>query len=241
MLQEQKVALITGAGIRIGRYIATHLANAGLDIVLHYYHSEKQAIEAKNEIEEMGRRCWLIRANLEYPEEAEKIMERIYRYTPIDVLINNAAIFEKVTIRETTLEIWQRHININLTAPFLLTQAFYSFSSPETTGKVINILDWRALRPGMDHFPYTISKSALVTLTQVCAQAFAPRFTVNAIAFGAILPPVDEQRTDDIIEYVPMKRWAKLDEVGEVIRFLLFGPDFITGEIIHLDGGRHLV
>jgi NAD(P)-dependent dehydrogenase (short-subunit alcohol dehydrogenase family) len=118
---------------------------------------------------------------------------------------------------------------------------FENLSFIETNGRIINILDWRALRPGADHFPYTISKAGLAALTQSLAVSLAPNITVNGIAFGAILPPSDGGDTGDILKDVPAKRWADMEEVGEILLFLLDGPEYITGEIIHLDGGRNLI
>ena len=103
------------------------------------------------------------------------------------------------------------------------------------------MLDWRALRPGKDHFPYTISKSALAAMTSSMALSLAPGIIVNGIALGAILPPGDEGFSSALIKNVPMQRWAKLEELEELIVWLLSAPAYITGEIIHLDGGRHLV
>ena len=141
---------------------------------------------------------------------------------------------------ETDLDAWNRHININLTAPFLLSQSFAELLGTNQEARIINILDWRAIRPSTDHFAYTISKAGLAALTKASAQTLAPKITVNAIAFGAILPPSDGGDTEKVIERVPAGRWADLNEVAETVRFLLEGPRYITGEIIHLDGGRHL-
>ncbi|MCK5343151.1 MAG: SDR family oxidoreductase, partial [Candidatus Heimdallarchaeota archaeon] len=105
----------------------------------------------------------------------------------------------------------------------------------------INILDWRSLRPGKDHFPYTISKAALASLTEAMAVALAPTISVNGIAFGAILPPSDGGNVESLIGNVPAGRWAEMEEVVKTVIFLLDGPEYITGEIIHLDGGRHLI
>jgi NAD(P)-dependent dehydrogenase (short-subunit alcohol dehydrogenase family) len=105
----------------------------------------------------------------------------------------------------------------------------------------VNILDWRALRPGGSHLPYTISKAGLAALTSYLAIALAPNVTVNGLAFGAILPPSSGEPPPDLIRRVPAGRWAELFEVGEALLFLLDGPAYITGEILHLDGGRHLV
>jgi NAD(P)-dependent dehydrogenase (short-subunit alcohol dehydrogenase family) len=156
--------------------------------------------------------------------------------------VNSAAIFENLNLENTNLEGWQRHLNINLTAPFLLSQAFWRARKPgDGEGRIINILDWRALRPGADHLPYTVSKAALAALTKSLAIAMAPQVIVNGIAFGAILPPAYGGDVSAIIKKVPAGRWADLDEVGKTLVFLLSGPSYITGEIIYLDGGRHLV
>jgi len=130
---------------------------------------------------------------------------------------------------------------INLTTPFLLSQAFARALEPGKEGRIVNILDWRALRPGPDHLPYTISKAGLVALTRSLAQALAPEISVNGIALGAILPPSDGGAGDEILKNVPAGRWAELEEVQKTLSFLLSGPSYITGEIIHVDGGRHLV
>ena len=156
-------------------------------------------------------------------------------------LINSASIFSPVDLASTTLDSWEAHFRVNLTAPFLLCQAFPSLIEPGGKGRIVNILDWRALRPGKDHLPYTITKAALAALTQSLAVELAPEITVNGLAFGAILPPSDGGETDGILEHVPAGRWAHLEEVGEALLFLLEGPEYITGEIIHLDGGRHLI
>jgi pteridine reductase len=156
-------------------------------------------------------------------------------------IVHNAAIFEPLRLPDVTPDNWQRHMDINLTSPFFISQAFYAGLGPEDHGRIIMMLDWRALRPGFDHLPYTVSKAGLAALTSSLALSMAPRVTVNGIALGAILPPSDNSPTDKIIQPVPMKRWAGLDELGQTILFLMDGPEYITGEIIHLDGGRHLV
>ncbi|OGO28362.1 MAG: hypothetical protein A2136_07905, partial [Chloroflexi bacterium RBG_16_54_11] len=156
-------------------------------------------------------------------------------------LVNSAAIFGPQKWDTTTLEEWDRHLMVNLTTPFLLSRAFARQVPPGEGGRIVNLLDWRALRPGADHLPYTISKSALAALTRSLAIAFAPRITVNGLALGAILPPVDGAAPKNILERIPAGRWAGLDEVAQSVLFLLDGPAYITGEIIHIDGGRHLV
>jgi len=144
-------------------------------------------------------------------------------------------------LEQTTLADWERHMAINLTAPFLLSQAFAKQIPENGEGRIVNILDWRALRPGADHFPYTVSKAALAAMTQSLAVALAPRISVNGLALGAVLPPANEFAKDDIIENIPAQRWSDAKEIEQALIFLLAGPAYITGEIIHVDGGRHLI
>lgn len=238
----EKTILITGAARRIGRHLAVSLAQAGANIILHYGGSVEEANQTAAEIRSMGRKAWLIQSDLEDTSTVQDLMAGAFQNDPnLYAMINNAAIFEPLTFQKTDLKAWQRHMDINLTTPFLLSQAFAKLLPPGSTGRIINLLDWRSLRPGSDHFPYTISKAALAALTQSMAIALAPRITVNGIAFGAILPPSDGGNTNPILQSVPAQRWASLDEVTQTTLFLLDGPTYITGEIIHLDGGRHLV
>jgi pteridine reductase len=144
-------------------------------------------------------------------------------------------------VAETTLPDWEHHLNINLTAPFLLCQAFAAQLPQSAEGRIVNILDWRAQQPGADHFPYTVSKAALASMTQALAVALAPRITVNGLALGAVLPPTDGGGGSEVTAKIPLGRWSEAKEVQQALVFLLAGPAYITGEVLHLDGGRHLV
>jgi NAD(P)-dependent dehydrogenase (short-subunit alcohol dehydrogenase family) len=236
-----KNILITGGAVRVGREIGLSLAAAGANLVIHYNSSAKKAVQTQQDIQANGVEAHLIQADLSEPAAGTAIIAEAESYGPLYALINNASIFDAIEMPETSLEDWNRHLDINLTAPFILTQAFAAQLGKTRQGRIINILDWRALRPGTDHFPYTISKAGLAALTQSSAQALAPNITVNGIAFGAILPPSDGGDVTKLLEQVPAGRWAEMKEVGDTVRFLLEGPAYITGEIIHLDGGRHLV
>jgi len=236
-----KSVLITGSGVRLGRVMALAIAEAGGDVVLHYNRSHQPAENLKGEIERMGRTANLVQADLADPESAKNLISKISKKISLFGLVNSAAIFGNISLESTEIEDWEQHIQVNLTAPFLLSQAFATHIGKKMEGRIVNILDWRALRPGSDHFPYTISKAGLVALTRSLAVALAPNITVNGLAFGAILPPSDGGATDDILDDIPAGRWADLDEVGQALVFLLDGPAYITGEIIHLDGGRHLI
>jgi pteridine reductase len=237
-----KTILITGAGKRIGRALALAVARAGADVVVHYGNSPSAAEQTALEIRSLGRRAVTLQADLAIPSQAAALVGRaIDALGPLDALVNNAAIFESLDWQETSLASWERHLAVNLTAPFLLSQAFAGTLEAGASGRIVNILDWRALRPGPYHLPYTISKAGLVALTRSLAQALAPRISVNGLALGAILPPSDGGDSPDILTHVPARRWAEPGEVESALLFLLTGPAYITGEIIHVDGGRHLV
>lgn len=236
-----KTILITGAAKRVGRIFALACARAGADIIIHHGHSRKEALQVQDEIESLGQRAWILASDLGKSAEVTKLISQANEFGPLYALVNSAAIFEPLSFNETTYEDWERHIALNLTAPFLLSQAFAKQVPKNGHGRIVNIVDWRALRPAADHFPYTISKAALAALTQSLAVALAPRITVNGLALSAILPPSDGAANDNIIKNVPAGRWSELKEVEDALLFLLTGPTYITGEIIHVDGGRHLV
>ena len=236
-----KVFLVTGGARRIGKALALGIAQAGGDVVIHYGHSQAQAQATAAEIEAAGSRAWLLQADLSDPAQAQALVERAWERAPLSGVVNNAAIFAPLGWDDTTPEAWEQHLRINLTAPFLLSQAFAAQLPPEEEGAILNIVDWRALRPGADHLPYTISKAGLAALTQALAVALGPRITVNALALGAILPPSDGGDTASVVRGLPAERWAEPGEVQAAAVFLLGGPRYITGEIIHLDGGRHLI
>ena len=234
-----KTILITGAARRLGRIFALACGRAGADLVLHHGHSPAEAESLRDEIASLGRRAWVLAADFSRPESASQLIERANEISPLYGLVNSASIFESLSMQATSLDDWNNHLNINLTAPFLLSQAF---AKHVKDGRIVNILDWRALRPGADHFPYTVTKSALAAMTKSLAVALAPNITVNGLALGAILPPSDNpSASEKIIQSVPAKRWSTAGEVEEALLFLLSGPAYITGEIIHVDGGRHLV
>jgi len=234
-----KTILITGAARRLGKIFALACAQAGADVVIHHGHSDAEAEDARKEIIGLGQRAWIFKADLSDGSQMNSLIPSIIKSTPLHGLVNSAAIFASLTLENTALEDWQKHIGINLTAPFLLSQSFAK-QAPDGA-RIVNILDWRALRPGADHFPYTVSKAGLAAMTKSLAVALAPKVIVNGLALGAILPPSDGKPKPDIIKNVPAGRWAEESEIDEALLFLLTCPAYITGEIIHLDGGRHLV
>ena len=234
-----KSILITGAARRIGRIFALACARAGANVVIHHGHSDAEAEVLRDEIKGLGRQAWIFKADLNDSLQVQKLLPQVGESTDLHGLVNSAAIFEPLSLNQTSLDDWQKHLSINLTAPFLLSQAFAS--QAKNGGRIVNILDWRALRPGADHFPYTISKASLAAMTKSLAVALAPNIIVNGLALGAVLPPADGAAKPEILKNIPMKRWAEENEIADALIFLLTCPSYITGEIVHVDGGRHLV
>lgn len=235
----EKTILVTGGARRVGKIFALACARAGANVVIHHGHSEAEAESVRAEIVEMGRQAWVFQADLSDPSQAENLIPSINESTPLHGLVNSAAIFGSQSLEGTSRQDWEKHMAINLTAPFLLSQAFAKQASEGV--RIVNILDWRALRPGADHFPYTISKAALAAMTRSLAVALAPKVIVNGLALGAILPPADGKARPDLIKSIPAGRWAEEHEVEQALLFALTCPAYIIGEIIHVDGGRHLV
>ena len=236
-----KTVLVTGGAHRVGRLICLSAAREGADIILHHFSSNAVAAETAEELSRLGVSVWLYSYDLSKANGIVAFIDTVWSEKPFDILVNSAAIFGDHRFEDTSLVDWERHLAVNLTAPFLLSKTFAAKLQEGQHGRIVNILDWRALRPGSDHFPYTISKAALAAMTRSLAISLAPRITVNGLALGAILPPADGAEVGSITKNIPSGRWAKESELGDAILFLLTGPEYITGEILHLDGGRHLV
>jgi len=236
-------ALVTGAARRLGRTIALDLAQSGWFVGVHYHASETEALALVDEIEAMGGRAKALKANLGRFQDLMPLVEACRRELgPPTCLINNAALFEWDSAEGCDEEGWDSHLDVNLRAPVFLTQAFAKTLPEGGTGNVINLIDQKVWNLNPDYFSYTIAKSALWTATQTLAQALAPRIRVNAIAPGPVLPyrGQSEAEFDAECRATLLKRAVSPEDVTSAVRFLLATPS-ITGQMIALDGGRHLV
>lgn len=241
MKLNNKNVLITGAAKRIGRILSIFIAKQGGDVLIHHNNSSAEANSLQNEIQGFGQKAVIYQADFSDSESTNKFIDQVFGSNEIDIVINNASIFSDLDWANTRVEDWRTHHSVNLEAPFLISQAFAKSLEEGKKGRIINMLDWRALKPGADHLPYTISKAGLAALTKSLAVSLAPDISINGIALGAILPPIDGGAVSTILDGLPIPRWATIPELEETVLFLMAGPNYITGEIIHLDGGRHLV
>jgi len=237
-----KVALVTGAGRRIGCALALALGDTGCRVAVHYNHSEQDANETASLIKAMGNEAITVKADLEDPTQVEDLAAHVYEQLgSIEIMVNNASVFDKVGLKEVSAEEFDRHFAINVRAPFLLAKSMNEQLATGSPGKIINLNDWRKARP--TRFAYGVTKSALSGLTRTLALSMAPNVQVNEIALGAILPPsdipIDRPRDEITIKLGPADRMGSLNEVADAM-MMLIKNDFITGETINVDGGRHI-
>lgn len=234
-----KIALITGGAKRIGKAIAFALASNGTNIVIHYKSSEKEAENIAKEIENLGVKAWIIKADLSISSEAENLIPNIRKETgDIHILINNASIFDKSKLIDFSTEVLMDNIRINALAPLLLSR---SFAEQKIEGNIVNFLDTKIIEYDKEHTAYHLSKLMLFSMTKMMALEFAPLVRVNAIAPGLILPPPgqDISYLEKLSVTNPLKKFGSPDDITNAVLFLL-SSDFITGQVIFVDGGYHL-
>ena len=240
MVLRGKTALITGGAKRLGRATALSLAEAGVNVAVHYRASSREAEETVAEAAARGVRSWAVSADLNDPEQAEGLLDRVVAMAgPVDVLINNASIFPETGFWELAASDVMRNTRVNAVAPLLIARRFTQQGRP---GHIVNFLDCRIVDYDAAHVPYHLSKRMLFTLTRIMALEFAPRIQVNAIAPGLILPPEgkDETYLEHLAQTNPLKRYGNAGEITAALLFLL-SSDFITGQVIFVDGGRHIM
>lgn len=237
-----KTALVTGAAHRIGRAIALDLARHGWAVAVHYNSSLEAAADLVAEIEGFGGRAIAVGADLAIEDEVLDIIPTVAdALGPIGCLINNASLFEEDTAITATRASWDAHMEINLRAPFVLSQGFAAQLPSEEAGAIINILDQRVWNLTPHFTTYTLSKAGLWTLTQTLALALAPHIRVNAIGPGPTLPSPRQtmEQFARQAESMPLHRGTSPEEICEAVRFILAAPA-MTGQMIALDGGQHL-
>lgn len=238
---ENRVALVTGGARRVGRHIALALARAGADIALHYHGSERESTETADEIQAMGRRVARLQADLEDPVQAAQLAARaVDALGRLDVLVNNAALFESAAFLDITAADWDRVMAVNTRAPFLLLQATAPHLAA-SKGVAVNIADVSGLRPWPAFPHHSVSKAALVHLTKVAARALAPDVRVNCIVPGTVLPPADytEEEVRESEGRTVLRRTGTPSDVTEALLFLI-RSEFTTGAVVVVDGGRML-
>lgn len=240
LLLKGQTALVTGGAVRIGRAIAGALAEQGCNVVIHYRDSAREAIDFWDELQRQGVQAWRVRANLATESGCQRcIREAIEKAGRINILINNAAIFNACPLERVDTRTLREEFSINLFAPILLTRFFVRASQ---SGRIINLLDRRIAALDPDRIPYVLAKKALAEFTRTAALSLAPRFTVNGVAPGPVLPPPGQPPAylKSRAGRIPLAKPVSPHEVARAVVFLATSPS-ITGQIIFVDGGQHLL
>ncbi len=232
-------ALVTGAALRLGRATALALAGEGVNVIVHYRASAEEAGRLSDELKLLGVKAWTMEADFSRPREAEGLIGRCVKEVGrVDILVNNAAVFPEGSLLEMTLDELNHNITVNAWAPFVLSR---SFAKACSTGKIINMLDTRLKGYDPPHAAYHLSKQLFALLTRLTAVEFAPGVTVNGVAPGLVLAPSGkgEGFLEGLCGELPLKRAGNVSDVTAAILYLL-KSSFVTGQIIYIDGGRHL-
>ncbi len=238
-----KTALITGAARRIGKELALDLARHGYDIAVHYKSSRDDAEDVAALIRNMGRRAATVHGNLADINTPDRLIsDSVTALGPVTLLVNNASIFEPDEVGGISPDSWAAHQDTNLRAPIMLAQAFARALPKDAQGNIINIVDQRVWKLNPRFFSYTMSKTGLWTATRTLAQALAPRIRVNAIGPGPALPSarMDQGEFDKQARLTLLGRGTSPREIAAAVQFILSQPA-LTGQMIALDGGQHLV
>jgi len=238
-----RVVLVTGAARRVGRSVALRLAEAGARMALHFNQSEADAEKTGSDCRALKTEAATFQADLADSGAPARLIQAVLeRYGRLDVLINNAAVFERMSLDEYDLAAWDRCLRINLTAPMALTYAARE-ALRQARGRVINLCDSAVQRPWPRYLAYIVSKGGLETLTKALARALAPEVNVVGVAPGAAAwsDDYDTPTRARLTEKIPLKRAGTPNDVAAAVYYLLSEGDYVTGAILNVDGGRAIV
>jgi 3-oxoacyl-[acyl-carrier protein] reductase/pteridine reductase len=235
-----KAALVTGAAKRIGRSLALALAEEGADVAITYRSSQAEAQETVAAIKNFGGRAAAVYCNLGDPTCVRgSVNAAIGKLGRIDLLVNNAGMFETLPLELITLEQWDAMLNTNTRGPFLMAQAAHA-ELKQREGRIVNIGSLGGLHPWATHGHYCVSKAALHMLTKTMAKAWAPEISVNCVAPGMIVNGEVDPGYEHFVEKTPMRRNGTPEDVSAAVLFFATGPRFITGQVLSVDGGLGL-
>ena len=237
-----KTALVTGAGIRVGRAIALTLAASGADVAVHYRSSKGQAEDVAGAIRGLGRRAAALPADLAAPEECVRLVrEAASALGPLDLVIHSASNFHRAPLADTGADVWDSAMDVNARAGFLLVREAAPMLKARR-GRVVLVSDFLARSPVRHYLAHAVSKAAVEGLVRALAIELAPEVLVNGVAPGTVLVPegTTPEEAEKLARRVPLKRNGVPEDVAKTVLFLCAGPDFLTGQVIRVDGGQSL-
>ena len=236
------VALVTGAGDRVGATIAQTLAKNGFAVIIHYRSDADGARKVRASITQAGGKAAIVKADLAKRGQRATLIEKAAKpFGPLTVLINNASVFDPDSARDVDEALWDQHFSIHAEAPIFLSRDFAAQLPKGSDGNIVNIVDERVLHPSPSYFSYTLSKSVLWTATRTLAQSLAPDIRVNAIGPGPVLPHSRQSQPafDAQVKALPLQRNAGPQAIADGVLTLLRMPS-VTGQMLALDGGQHI-
>jgi NAD(P)-dependent dehydrogenase (short-subunit alcohol dehydrogenase family) len=235
-----KVALVTGGAHRVGKAITMMLARAGAHVVVNYHSSADAALRTVAEAEAAGVQAMAIRCDVADWDQVQTMHAAIEaRFGGVDIIVNSASLFERMTFPADDLEVWHRVTAISIDGPFYVCNSLVPGMLARGGGAIVNIVDLSAWEPWPKFMAHSVSKAALLALTRQLALELAPTIRANAVAPGPVLPPPDANRQSvaAAAERTLLGRWGSPDDVAKAVRYLI-EADFVTGDVITVDGGE---
>jgi len=238
-----QVALVTGSARRLGRAIALTLGRAGASVVVNYHRSRADALRTAREIEALGVEALVLRADVSRPAQVRAMFRAVEkRFRRLDILVNNAGVFFPGKWDQLTEQDWDRVLGINLKGTFFCAQAAAKIMQRQKHGCIINLSSLGGLEAWPSYTHYCVSKAGVVMLTRCLARALAPHIRVNSVAPGTILIPGEEQSRvpEKVIRTTPLQKAGRPEDVAEMVLYLATRGDFITGQVLAVDGGKSI-
>ena len=238
-----QVALVTGAGRRMGRVIALSLAHAGAGVVVNYNRSRAGALATAREIRALGVDSLVIRADVSKPAQVRAMFRAVEkRFARLDILVNNAGAFFQRKWDQLTERDWDHILAINLKGPFFCAQAAARFMMRRERGVIVNISSLGGLEAWPSYTHYCASKAGLIMMTRCLAKALAPHIRVNSVAPGSILFPHEERSTwtENVLKTTPLRKAGRPEDIAQAVLYLVTQGEFVTGQVIAVDGGKSI-
>lgn len=235
-----RTALVTGAGKRVGRAIALELAHSGFDLALHYRSSREAVEEVAAACHALGVKAWLVQADLALVSDCTRLCAQVSaRWERLDLLVNNASLFEPVPFEQIDLQAWETMQAVNLRAPFLLCQGLLPALRASEGGLVVHLCDIGAERPVSGYAHYSVSKAGLAMLVKAMAVELAPQVRTVGISPGHVVwpPAYSEAVREQLARRIPMKRVGTAEDIARLVRFLALEAPYVNGAIVPVDGG----